>query len=57
MEPPSIPPIKIKNDDKPDTYFIKMKLCRNPASEKSDFYELKLALFDKGEPEEFLLFI
>ena len=36
--PPPIPLIKIKNDDKPDKYFVKNKLFRDPTSEKSDFY-------------------
>ena len=26
-------------------------------SEKSDWYEFKIALFDNGEPEEFFLFV
>ena len=28
-----------------------------PTSENSELYEFKMALFDKSEPEEFLLFI
>ena len=49
--------IKKKNDDKPDKYFAKFKLRKDPTSEKFDLYEFKMALFDNGEPEEFLLFI
>ena len=30
---------------------------RDPTSEKSDLYRLKMTLFDNGDPEEFLLFI
>ena len=35
----------------------KIKLRRDPTSEKSDMYESKTALFDNGKPEEFLLFV
>ena len=28
-----------------------------PTSENSELYEFKMALFDNGDPEEFLLFI
>ena len=57
VEPPTIPLIKSKKDDKSDKYFIKVKLRRSPTSEKSDFYEFKVALSDNSKPEEFLLFI
>ena len=30
---------------------------RDPTSEKSDLYELKIAFFGNGKPEEFLVFI
>ena len=36
IEPPLIPLMKSKQDDKWDKYFVKMKLCRDPKSEKSD---------------------
>ena len=55
--PPLIPLIKIKIDDKSDTYFVKIKLRRDPTSEKLDLYEFKMDLFDNGKMEEFLLFI
>ena len=42
MEPPPIPLIKIKNDEKLDKHFVKIKLCMDPTSEKSDLYEFKL---------------
>ena len=57
VDPTPIPLIKSNNGDKPDKYFIKIKLCRDPTSEKSDLYEFKMALFDNFDPEEFLLFI
>ena len=44
----------MKNRDK---YFVKIKLCRDLTSEKSDLYEFKMALFNNGKPEEFLLYI
>ena len=34
MEPPLIPLIKTKNDDKLDKYFVKIKLRRYPTSGK-----------------------
>ena len=40
-----------------DTDFVKLKFCRNPTSEKFDLYEFKMALFENGNSEEFLLFI
>ena len=55
--PPSTPLIKIKHDDKLDKYFLNIKLCSNPKSEKSDPYEFKTTSFYNGNPEEFLLFI
>ena len=36
---------------------VKIKLRRDPKSENSDLYKLKMALFDNGDSEEFLLFI
>ena len=42
---------------KAEKYCVKIKLRRNPTSEKSDLYEFKMALFDNDEPEEFLLFV
>ena len=39
VDPPPIPLIKVKNDDKPDKYFVKIKLRRVPKSKKSDLYE------------------
>ena len=49
------PPIKSKHDDKSDQDFVKLKLRRDPMSEKSDLYEFQMALFDNGYPEEFLI--
>ena len=39
--------IKGNNDDKLDKYLVKIKLRRDPISEKLDFYEVKMALCDK----------
>ena len=38
-------------------YFVKTKFCRYTTSEKSALYEFKMALFENGDPEEFLLFV
>ena len=57
VDQPPIPLIKINNDDKLDKYSVKIKLRRDPMSEKSDLYEFKMTMFDNGEPEEFLFFI
>ena len=56
MYPPPIPLIKSNNNDKPEKYCVKTKLRRYPTSENYDLYELKMALFDNGKPEDFLLF-
>ena len=39
VEPPPPPLIKIEHDDKSDKDFVKIKLCRDPVSEKSYPYE------------------
>ena len=57
VEPYLIPPIKHKNDEKSDKYFVTIKLRKNPTSEKLDLYELKMSLFDNSKPEYFLLFV
>ena len=57
VDPPQIPLIKEKYDGKSDRYFVKLKLRRDPTLPTSDLYELKISLFDNGEPEEFLLFV
>ena len=56
-EPSPITLIKSQNNDKLDKYFVKIKLRRDPTSDKSDHYEFKMALFDNGESEDFLLFV
>ena len=40
-----------------DKYGVKMKLHRDPTSEKSDLFEFKMDLFDNINPEDFLLFV
>ena len=57
MDPPLIRLINSKNDEKLYKDCDKIKLHRDTMSQKSDLYELKMVLFDNGEPEEFLLFI
>ena len=53
--PPPIAPIKSKNDNKSDKYFVMIKLRRDPTSEKLDLYEFKMDLFDNGKPEVFFV--
>ena len=55
VEPPPIPKIKNNPDLKTERNYVKIKLGRNPNSEKSDMYEFILDLFDNGKPDEFLL--
>ena len=57
VEPPPIPLIKSKNIKKLDKDCVEIKLRRDPKSQQSDLYELKMYLFDNGELEEFLLLI
>ena len=54
---PQITIFKINNDDKSDKNRVEIKLRMDPMSQNTDLYELKMALFDNSEPEEFLLFI
>ena len=55
MGPPPILPIKSNIDMKSekDNYLIKLR--RNTRLKKPDMYELIMALFDNGYPEEFML--
>ena len=57
VEPPPIPLIKSKNDEKSDKYCAEIKLRRDPTSENSYLYGFKFSLFDIGDPEGLLLFI
>ena len=57
MNPPLITLIKNKHDDKSDKDFVKLKLGRDLTSATSELYEFNIALFDNGNPEEFLLFM
>ena len=42
---------------KAEKYCVKIKLCRDHTSEKSDLYEFKISLFDNYGLEEFLLLV
>ena len=57
MKPPLIPLIKRKNDAKLNKNGVKKYCVGILHSEKSDLNHLKIALFNCGEPEEFLLFV
>ena len=55
VEPPPIPLIKAEQAGvKKESDYNKVKPRRNPASSTSKTYEVKLALFENREPEEFL---
>ena len=49
--------IKSNNNEKLVKYCVKIKLRRYPTSHKLDLSEFKMALFDNGDLEEFLLVI
>ena len=47
--------MKSKLDLKTGRYYVKFEFHRNPKSEKSYMYELKMAFFDNGKPEELIV--
>ena len=53
VEPPPNPIIKETSTGKSDGDYVKLKLRRDPTSSVSDLYELRMSLFDHGDPEEF----
>ena len=57
VETPPTPILKKLHNGKSDKEFLKLKLRRYPTSFTSDICELKMSLFDNGEPKEFLLFV
>ena len=57
VDPPPIPLIKGKHDDKLDKDLVELKFCRDKISENADIYECKKALFENKNPEEFFLFV
>ena len=54
IEPPPIPLIKVDLEEERASNIIKVKMRRNPALAASETYELKMATFENGQPEEFL---
>ena len=56
VEPTPINLVNSKHNDKSEKDFVKLKLCRDQTSSKSDLYELKIALFGKSEPEQFFVY-
>ena len=56
VEPPPIPIINIKHDNKSDKDILKLKKFRDLTSEKLDLYEFKMTLIENGDPEGVLLF-
>ena len=57
LDTPLIPLTKIKNNENSDKDCVKIKLRRNPPTQKLDLYQFKMIFFDNGYPEDFLLFI
>ena len=49
-----IPMIKAEDEEEKSSNIIKIKMRRNPASDVSETYELKIAMFNNDQPEEFL---
>ena len=57
LDPPLIPLTKIKNNENSDKDCVKIKLRRNPTTQKLDLYQFKMIFFDNGYPEEFFYLI
>ena len=57
FDPSTTPLIKIKLDLKTERDYVKTKFHRNHILEKSYMHEFKMALFEKGNPEELILFV
>ena len=57
VEPPPILLIKSRHENNLDKGLVKLKLRRDPTSNMLELYESKMAFFDNGDPEEFLLFV
>ena len=57
VEPPLIPLIESKNGEKSGKYCVEIKFCQDMTSQKLEFYEFRMALFDNDDLEEFQLFI
>ena len=57
VDPTPIMLIKETHNVKPDKDFVKLKLRRDPKLSTSVPYEIKMSLFDNGNPEYFLLFV
>ena len=54
IKPPPIPIIRKETDDVSECDIIKIKMRRNPSDADSETYGLKIAIFEHGQPEEFL---
>ena len=55
VDPTLTPLIKINTDKNSEKYYARITLHRNPISEASDMYELKMALSSNGKLEDFIL--
>ena len=57
VETPMILLVQEMSTGKPDEYYVKLKLHRDPTSSTLDPYEFRMFLFDHGKTEEFLVFV
>ena len=57
VEAPPTPRIKSNHDDKLEKDFVILKIHMRPTSKQLDLYGFKIAFFNNGKQEEFLLFI
>ena len=57
VDPLPILLVEETHDGKSDIDIVKLNLCKDPISPTLELYELKISLFDNGDPEEFLLFV
>ena len=56
-EPPTIPLIKAETEEEKASKTIKVKMRQNPDSAASETYNMKMATFENGQQEEFLMLL
>ena len=54
IETPLIPLIKAELEEEKSSNITKVNMRRNPVSAASETYDLNMATFENGQPEEFL---
>ena len=55
IDTPTTPMTTVEEEENKARNIIKNKVCRNPVSAASENYKLKMATFDNGQPEKFLV--